>query len=152
MVTLCQLPKVLRLPWPYGPRIADIPVWACYSAQVLTNFRRPKGVKKVIIRGDIDPKGAGQIAAAKLAVRLGKRGLKAEVKLPSDLGINVPKDRNIGWFSKDEPRTAIIECLEANGYKACEFAGRQSRDWLDEWGNAKKESVIQAVSAKSRAA
>lgn len=129
----------------------DTPVWACYSAQVLTNFRPPKGVKKVIVWGDIDPKGAGQIAAAKLAIRLEKRGLRAEVKLPSSVAINVPADRNIGWFSKDEPRTAIVECLEANGYNACEFAGRQSRDWLDEW-NAKKESVIQAVSAKNRAA
>lgn len=60
----------------------SLPVWACISAQVLTKFRPPAGVKRVSIWGDLDPGGAGQVASAKLALLLEEQGIETVIHLP----------------------------------------------------------------------
>lgn len=109
-----------------------LPVWACYSASMLTNFRPPQGVKRVLIWGDLDESGAGQIAAAKLAIRLKHRGVESRVILPADGAVYVKNDPNLGWYSRDESRADLVSCLEADDYEVTDVPGSSS-DWLDVW-------------------
>jgi len=109
-----------------------LPIWACYSASVLTNFRPPEGVKQVLIWGDLDESGAGQIAAAKLAIRLRRRGVDSRVILPGDGSVYVKNDAKLGWYSRGESRDEIVACLKANGYDVTDVPGC-SLDWLDVW-------------------
>ena len=109
-----------------------LPVWACYSASVLTNFRPPEGVKQVLIWGDLDESGAGQLAAAKLAIRLQRRGVDSRVILPGDGSVYVTNDAKLGWYSRSESRADIVACLKANGYDVTDVSG-PSLDWLDVW-------------------
>jgi putative DNA primase/helicase len=109
-----------------------LPVWACYSASVLTSFRPPEGVQRVLIWGDLDESGAGQIAAAKLAIRLRNRGIESRVILPGDGLVYVKDDPNLGWYSRDESRADLVACLKANDYDVTDVPG-PSIDWLDVW-------------------
>jgi hypothetical protein len=120
-----------------------LPVWACYSASVLTNFRPPEGVRRVLICGDLDESGAGQIAAAKLAVRLSRRGIEARIILPAEAPVFVTSDPNDGWCSRDGLRPDIVACLTANGYEVTDVPG-PSVDWLDVWC-ASQQKVTRAV-------
>lgn len=120
-----------------------LPVWACYSASVLTNFRPPEGVKRVLIWGDLDESGAGQIAAAKLAIRLARRGIDSQIILPGDHTVYVKNDPNLGWYSRDESREDIVKCLRDHGYEVIDTAG-PSIDWLDVWC-ASQTSVKEAI-------
>jgi hypothetical protein len=109
-----------------------LPVWACYSASVLTSFRPPEGVKRVLIWGDLDESGAGQIAAAKLAIRLRNRGIDSRVILPGDGLVYVKSDPRLGWYSRDESRADLVACLKANDCDVTDVPG-PSIDWLDVW-------------------
>ena len=109
-----------------------LPVWACYSASVLTSFRPPEGVKRVLIWGDLDESGAGQIAAAKLAIRLRNAGIDSRVILPGDGLVYVKDDPKLGWYSRDESRDDLVACLKANDYDVTDVPG-PSIDWLDVW-------------------
>jgi hypothetical protein len=120
-----------------------LPVWACYSASVLTNFRPPEGVRRVLIWGDLDGSGAGQIAAAKLAVRLSRRGVEARIILPAEAPVFVTSDPHDGWYSRDGLRSDIVACLTANGYEVTDVPG-PSVDWLDVWC-ASQQKVKRAV-------
>jgi hypothetical protein len=99
---------------------------------MLTNFRPPQGVKRVLIWGDLDESGAGQIAAAKLAIRLKHRGVESRVILPADGAVYVKNDPNLGWYSRDESRADLVSCLEADDYEVTDVPGSSS-DWLDVW-------------------
>ena len=125
-----------------------LPVWACYSASVLTNFRPPDGVKQVLIWGDLDESGAGQIAAAKLAIRLHRRGVDARVILPGDGSVYVKNDEKLGWYSRGETRDEIVACLKANGYDVTDAPG-PSLDWLDVWcaSQTKVRSALEGMIA-----
>lgn len=110
--------------------LPNLPIWAAYSANVLTNFQPPEGVKKVIVFGDVDTSGTGQVAAAKLAVRLRSCGIEAIVKLPKD-GLSLPDEGKTGWYGKGATREDIERQLAIDGYtvkSSCE-----SMDWLDCW-------------------
>ena len=60
---------------------------------------------------------AGQIAAAKLAIRLKYRGVESRVILPADGAVYVKNDPNLGWYSRDESRADLVSCLEADDYE-----------------------------------
>lgn len=92
-----------------------LPVWAAFSAQVLTKFKPPAGVKAVHIFGDVDSSGAGQAAAAKLALRLQDDGIKAYIRLPLRY-VTLPEEKS-GWYSKETPRDHIVWRLDVDGYK-----------------------------------
>ncbi|TVS17232.1 MAG: hypothetical protein EA417_07400 [Gammaproteobacteria bacterium] len=104
-----------------------LPVWAAFSAQVLTKFRPPAGVKTVHIFGDVDSSGAGQAAAAKLAVRLYKEGIKSFIRLPLRF-VKLPDDTS-GWYSKDVTRETIAWRLDVDGYKLTKNG--RDKDHLD---------------------
>lgn len=123
-----------------------LPIWACYSASVLTNFIPPEGVKRVFIWGDLDESGTGQVAAAKLAVRLARRGLEARILLPTEAPVFVNGNPHNGWYSRDELRSDLVACLTANGYEVTDVPG-PSLDWLDIWC-ASRQKVKQAVAGR----
>jgi len=107
-----------------------LPVWAAYSANVLTNFHPPEGVKKVVIFGDVDASGTGQVAAGKLALRLRSNGFDATVALPRN-AVSLPDEENSGWYGTGSSRDDVASLLTNDGYtltKTCD-----SMDWLDRW-------------------
>lgn len=120
-----------------------LPVWACYSASVLTNFLPPVGVKRVFIWGDLDESGTGQAAAAKLAVRLARRSLEARILLPAEAPVFVNGTPHHGWYARDASRSDIVACLNANGYDVTNVPG-PTLDWLDVWG-ASRQKVQHAI-------
>jgi hypothetical protein len=120
-----------------------LPVWACYSASVLTNFVPPVGVKHVLIWGDLDESGTGQVAAAKLAVRLARRGLDARILLPAEAPVFVNGNPHNGWYARDASRSDLVACLNANGYDVTDVPG-PTLDWLDVWG-ASRQKVQHAI-------
>jgi len=123
-----------------------IGVWAAYSAQVLTNFRPPPSIKIVFIFGDLDASGTGQVASARLALKLEADGYKARICLPGD-SVSLP-DATSGWYTKDAPQDKIVKRLEKDGYgivDACE-----SMDWLDAW-NQSPSSLKNALARRNAA-
>jgi hypothetical protein len=123
-----------------------LPVWACYSASVLTNFLPPQGVKRVFIWGDLDESGTGQIAAAKLAVRLSRRGVEARILLPAAAPVFVNGNPHNGWYARDESRSDLVACLKANGYDVADVPG-PTLDWLDVW-SASRQKVQHAIAGR----
>ena len=59
-----------------------VPVWSVINTAGMKKFKVPRGVDKVTVYGDNDPKYGGQAAAYELAHRLACEGLKVEVKIP----------------------------------------------------------------------
>lgn len=66
--------------------ITGIPCWATTSAQMLSSFEPPDGVKTIVIAGDADENYVGQHHAYALADLLSRKGFKVEVHIPSALG------------------------------------------------------------------
>ena len=62
--------------------MTGLPVWSAVSAGLLANLVVPRGVREVRIYADLDSSGAGQGAAAKLARRLRRGGIRVSVFLP----------------------------------------------------------------------
>jgi phage/plasmid primase-like uncharacterized protein len=112
--------------------VPDRPVWACYSASVLTNFRPPESVDRVIVWGDLDEGGAGQLAAAKLVLRLRKQGVRATLLLPGRGDVFLGADAKTGWYSSDASREEIVQVIEGEGYRVV-TEPTPSIDWLDVW-------------------
>jgi len=110
--------------------VSDRPVWACYSASVSTKFKPPGGVDRVIVWGDLDEGGAGQLAAAKLVLRLRKQGLQATLLLPGRGTVYLRADTKSGWYSSDATREEIVKLLEGERYRVSNDA-EPSTDWLD---------------------
>lgn len=123
--------------------LPNLPIWAAYSANVLTNFQPPQGVKKVFVFGDVDESGTGQVAAAKLAVRLKSAGIDAIVKLPKD-AVSLPDEDKSGWYGKAATREDIERQLAIDGYSV--ESSCESVDWLDCWINepGKVQSALSA--------
>jgi len=63
-----------------------VPCWAAYSANNLSKFEPPEGIKSLIIYGDRDFSFTGQAAAYELARRMQAKGIGVEVALPPDEG------------------------------------------------------------------
>jgi len=62
------------------------PAWATISAQGLSKWQPPEGVRQVIIAGDADAKFAGQIAAFTLGWRLIRAEYEVTVEIPGRIG------------------------------------------------------------------
>jgi hypothetical protein len=80
----------------------SVPCWSAISAGLMEHFVPPPGVRRVIVFADRDrptkshPLGHGQEAAGRLAERLLKGGIRAEVKLPPD---EIPANgKGIDWL------------------------------------------------------
>jgi hypothetical protein len=117
-----------------------LPVWAAYSAQVMTNFRPPYGIKYVYIFGDADGSGTGQAAAARLALRLESEGFRAKICLPARQ-VCMPRGKS-GWYTKDATKEAIAERLKKDGYGLIDTC--PSKDWLDVYKTSKQD-VVNAI-------
>ena len=105
----------------------NLPVWATYSAMVLTKFRPPKGIRKVYIFGDVDSGGAGQAAAVTLAMRLYDEGIQSAIRLPlSDVALPAA---SAGWYNDKLTREAMARRLNVDGYHVTEACS--SKDHLD---------------------
>jgi hypothetical protein len=115
-----------------------LPVWACYSSSVLTNFRPPPGVTSVMIWGDLDESGAGQLAAARLALRLKARGIEPFLFLPGRGRVYLNPTALLGWLTKDEPYADIVAILGRFGYEVVDTRPDESQDWLDVWNLSKR--------------
>ena len=63
-----------------------VPCWAAASAGMLEKFQPPEGVQAVTVFGDHDASFTGQAAAFALAKRLNAQGVKAEVRIPDQVG------------------------------------------------------------------
>lgn len=63
-----------------------VPTWAAISAGGLEKWLPPVGVKRVIVFGDNDLSGTGQVAAWALAKKLIASGVEAEVRIPEQPG------------------------------------------------------------------
>lgn len=120
-----------------------LPVWAAYSANVLTNFQPPEGVEKVIIFGDVDVSGTGQVAAAKLALRLRSQGIESTVALPRR-DLSLPDEAKSGWYGEGASRDDVERLLTDNGYALTESCN--SMDWLDRW-NEEPDGVRRVLQA-----
>lgn len=103
----------LRLDWPKADTLGvcegietaiasallrpDVTVWPCHSSSILANFEIPESlksqIKRVIIFADADDlkngKRAGQIAAARLADRLRKEGVRSLIVRPAKVGTDM---------------------------------------------------------------
>ena len=64
----------------------DIPVWSTLTAGGLLNWEPPATARNIIIFGDCDGNFTGQCAAYSLAHKLANLGLRAEVRIPDELG------------------------------------------------------------------
>jgi hypothetical protein len=122
--------------------VPERPVWACYSASVLTNFRPPEGVRRVLVWGDIDEGGAGQLAAAKLALRLRKQGLQSRLVLPGGGHVHLRADKAAGWCSSDATLEELQALFVSEGYRLVDEPV-PSADWLDMW-NVSRAMVREA--------
>lgn len=110
-------------------------VWAAYSANVLTNFKTPFGVKMVEIYGDVDSSGTGQVASARLALQLERRKCRTKLCLPSESIVLPEEDR--GWFNSEISRQDVIERLTDDEYRISDEC--DDVDWLDVWNRSKEE-------------
>jgi len=110
-----------------------IPVWAAYSAGVMTNFQPPKSVKGIYIFGDLDSSGTGQIASAKLALQMEKLGIKTRIYLPEQ-AVSMAKEGS-GWYSGEYCQADYEERLIKDGYSIREETS-PDLDWLDIWNES----------------
>jgi putative DNA primase/helicase len=108
-----------------------LPVWACYSAHVLTKFRPPDGVTKVVVWADLDRNGTGQTAAARLAVELEAVGIETIVQVPGG-GECFVKPVDNRWATRQVPVDRLIQRLSADGYRVSEKKS-ETIDWADVW-------------------
>ena len=76
--------------------ITRMPVWSAISAGLLQSIEVPESVRKLVIWGDKDEKGAGQKAAEKLAERMIATGRSVELHLPG--GDIPPGSKGIDWL------------------------------------------------------
>lgn len=67
-------------------QLFNIPVWAAISANGITTFEPPEGVKEVTVYGDNDQNFTGQRAAYVLANRLALKGITTHVRIPDEPG------------------------------------------------------------------
>jgi putative DNA primase/helicase len=67
-------------------RLWSLPAWACLTAELLAAWVPPEGVEHVVIAGDNDASFAGQCAAYRLAQRLSRLGIAAEVRIAPEVG------------------------------------------------------------------
>jgi putative DNA primase/helicase len=67
-------------------KLFGIPTWAALNSELLKAWEPPAGVIKVIIFGDNDENYTGQTAAFSLAKRLVAVGVRAEIKIPDEIG------------------------------------------------------------------
>lgn len=104
------------------------PVWPTYSASFLSKFVPPKNVRKLHVWADLDPKGAGQVAAAKLVKKLKDKVEKIEIHFPFIDGVQpIPVPDN---YQSEE----IIKTLTEQGFTTCEVdnsAPHKNPDWED---------------------
>lgn len=88
---------------------SGLPVVAAYSASCLAGFIWPKGLKRLVIFGDNDENGTGQVAAVRLAGRARGAGLSVSVVIPQTPGT----DWADVWAQRDQARVdAVAESLE----------------------------------------
>ena len=104
-----------------------LPVWAAYSASVLTNFRPPFGVKFVQIFGDLDSSGTGQVAATRLALRLEKEGYRVRICLPKR-DISLPADDS-HWYTTEATKDLVTQRVLKERYRLVDEC--PNIDWLD---------------------
>lgn len=114
--------------------LPDHPIWPCISATIMTKFRPPRGIRKVVIWADLDPGGAGQTAAAKLAVQLEELGIEVIIRIPGDGQVFVNMDDN-HWATRNIPIERLIDRLVKSGYRV---SNRRSisLDWADVWNTS----------------
>lgn len=67
-------------------KLFGIPTWAALNSELMKSWEPPAGVVKVIIFGDNDENYTGQTAAFSLAKRLVTSGIRAEIKIPDEIG------------------------------------------------------------------
>lgn len=121
----------------------ELAVWAAYSAQVLTNFQPPENIKGVYIFGDVDESGTGQVASARLALRLIRKGIKARLCLPTSAIALPPADS--AWYTEEARFADIASIVMKMGYAAA--AKSPNLDWLDVWQES-KTAVIKAFNGQ----
>jgi putative DNA primase/helicase len=87
----------------------DVPVWAAINSTMLTKWRAPEGVQRVIVFGDNDAKFGGAAAAFALAHRLVCRdGLTVDVRIPEAVDTD--------WADVHTAKTAgALKPVERNG-------------------------------------
>lgn len=124
----------------------DLPVWSAYSASVLTNFQVPGGIKGVYVFADLDASGTGQVAAARLALKLDAAGIKVRIVLPKS-SVCLPVAER-GWYTIDEPKEAIVERLAQDGYQITSES--PNIDWLDVW-HSEPKLLKRAIPSRLRA-
>ncbi len=64
----------------------NVPCWSCISANGMSSFQPPDGVRKVILFADNDPNAVGEQAAALAAQRLSRLRYEVDVVIPSVSG------------------------------------------------------------------
>lgn len=67
-------------------KLTSLPVWAAYSANLLSQWNPPESVKHVVVFGDNDASYTGQWAAFTLAKRLVSQGFSVTVEIPNREG------------------------------------------------------------------
>jgi putative DNA primase/helicase len=67
-------------------KLFGVPVWSAISANGLSTWEPPRGVRSVLIAGDNDSNFTGQEAAISLAKKLRGQGFDVEVEIPPDVG------------------------------------------------------------------
>ena len=117
-----------------------LPVWAAYSASVLTNFRPPYGIKLVHIFGDLDTSGTGQVASVRLALRLEKEKIKVRICLPKS-EIYLPGEDS-HWYTTEATKQAVTERVTRESYKVVDTC--PDLDWLDV-ANASRQTLVDAL-------
>jgi putative DNA primase/helicase len=66
-------------------QLFGIPVWSVISANGISSFIPPPGLRRLIIFADHDHNFVGQTAAYRLAERLARDGLTVKVKIPPEV-------------------------------------------------------------------
>jgi len=69
-------------------QLFGVPTWAALNSELMKVWEPPVGVTKVIIFGDNDENFTGQHAAYGLAKRLATDGIKAEIRIPEEIGFD----------------------------------------------------------------
>lgn len=67
-------------------KLFGVPTWAALNSELLKAWEPPVGVTKVIIFGDNDENYTGQTAAFSLGKRLTTDGIKADIRIPDEIG------------------------------------------------------------------
>lgn len=88
------------------------PCWSCVSANGLSTFEPPEGVRVILIFADKDASGIGDEAAEKLRERLSKRGILAVIcRIPDPIPAG---DKGIDWNDVLKRRgAAAFPCRKA---------------------------------------